>query len=211
MMNTNPQENALIDSIKKEAHEEASKILEDARRYAEDRKKSTDEQIARIRKDNQEREGQQVNAIAREAEQKIASLEQKQLLALKSKVIDLVLERVREKFGALVLQPEFKETLIEWTVEAALGLAEQDPILHVTTSCNHLVNAAFLDEAARRYKELAGKDVVFTLAPEKISTGCGVVLEAKNGRTAYNNLLENRLDRYQAMIQAIVLKDIFDE
>jgi hypothetical protein len=99
-------------------------------------------------------------------------------------VIDLVIERVREKFGALVLQPEFKETQMDWTVEAALGLAEQDPILHVTASCNHLIDSAFSTKRRAGTKSSPLKMLFLPLRRKKISTGCGVVLEAKNGRTA---------------------------
>jgi vacuolar-type H+-ATPase subunit E/Vma4 len=142
---------------------------------------------------------------------KIESLQRKQLLALKEKIVKHVVARVKEKFDALVAEAAFKDVLIEWTVEAALGLAEGDSILRVTASCMPLVDAAFLDKAARQYKELTGEDIAFTLAPQAVPKGHGIILESKNGKTAYSNLLENRLDRYEDTIQAIVLKDIFNE
>ncbi|MBN1464748.1 hypothetical protein JXA02_03230 [candidate division KSB1 bacterium] len=208
---TNTQETVLIDSIKKQAHDEAQKVLDSAQRFVEERKKSTDDQIIRLKKENEEKEKQQVNAIAQDAARKIASLERKQLLIRKEKMVQHVIERVQEKFAALLAQPEFKEILLDWTVEAALGLEESDPSLNVSASCAHLVDDAFLDKAAHLYKKLTGEDITFTRAPEVMPKGCGIILEAKNGRTAYNNLLENRLHRYDDTIQAIVLEDIFNE
>lgn len=210
-MTSTTQENALIDSIKKQAQEETRKILEDAQRFVEERKKSTEVQIAGLKKDTEERAKQQVNAIEQDGLRKIATLERKHLLALKNEIVEHVLTRVREKFDEQVSRPEFRETLIDWTVEAALGLAAPDPILRVTASCAHWIDDDFLDKAARRYRELTGDEIAFTRAPETIPKGCGIILEAKNGRTAYNNLVQNRLDRYRERIEAIVLKDVFHE
>ncbi|MBN1561769.1 hypothetical protein JW998_16070 [candidate division KSB1 bacterium] len=210
-MTTLNQETVLIDSIKKEADDEAQKILDTARRVVEERKKSTDVQITNLKKESEEKEKQQVAAITQDGMRKIESLQRKQLLSLKEKTVDHVVACVKEKVSALLAKAEFKDVLIGWTVEAALGLAERDPILRVTASCMPFIDAAFLDKAARQYKELTGEDIAFTLAPQAMVKGHGIILESKNGKTAYNNLLENRLDRYKDTIQAIVLKDIFNE
>lgn len=210
-MSISSQETVLIDSIKKEAHDEAQKILDSAYRVVEERKKSTDEQIMKIKADNDEKASQQVNAIAQDGIRKIESLKRKQMLALKTEIVNHVIERVNEKFNDLLSQPEYKEMMIEWTVEAALGLAEKDPILRVTASCRPLIDDVFLNQAAQRYRELTGEDIIFTLAPEVITKGYGIVLESKNGKMGYNNLLETRLDRHKDTIQATVLKDIFNE
>ncbi|RPH93190.1 MAG: hypothetical protein EHM72_16575 [Calditrichaeota bacterium] len=210
-MTISSQETVLIDSIKKEAHDEAQKILDSAYHVVEERRKNTDEQIKKIRADNDAKENQQVHVITQNGMRKIESLKRKQLLALKAEIVNHVVDRVKEKFDAFLSQPEFKEMIMGWTVEAALGLAESDPVLRAAASCRPFIDDAFLDQAANRYRELTGKDVTFTLAPDVITKGLGIVLESKNGKTGYNNLLENRIDRHIDTIQAIVLKDIFNE
>ncbi len=208
---TNNQETALINSIKKQAEDEARQTLESAHQVVQERTKSTDEQIAKIQKEHKDKERQQLEAIARQGQQKIASLERKQMLAVKDKVINHVIGQVRDQFKSLTSKPEFKDKMIEWTVEAALGLEEKDPILRVTESCEPFVDEFFCTEAAARYKKLTGKDIEFRLSPDIIKKGHGIVLEAKDGRTAYNNLLESRLYRHKDTIEALVLEDIFDE
>lgn len=210
-MITNNQETALINSIQKQADDEAKRILDSAHQVVQERKKSSDEQIARIKKENEEKQKQQLQAVTREGEQKIASLERKQLLGLKEEIINHVIDRTKEKFKTLATKPEFRDVLIDWTVEAALGLEEKDPVLKVTESCQSYADEAFCREAARRYKELTGYDITITLSPDIIKKGYGIILEAKNGRTAYNNLLENRLYRHKDLIESVVLEDIFNE
>jgi|GEM_PF-5662460 len=210
-MTINNQETALIDSIKKAAHDEAQKILDNAQQTVQERKKSTDERISQLKKENQKRIEQQKAAIARESERKIASIERKQQLALKQQIIDHVTEQVVEKFNALVDSSEFKEVILEWTVEAALGLEEEDAVLKVTESCKTFANHAFCEEAAERYKTLTNKNIKLTLSPEIIKNDHGIILESKNGGTIYNNLLQTRLYRHKDLIEARVLEDIFNE
>ncbi|MBN1480030.1 hypothetical protein JXA70_07150 [candidate division KSB1 bacterium] len=210
-MTTNNQETALVQSIKKEADDEARTILDSAFRVVEERKKSTDQQIIKLKRENEEKIEQHAAVFAREGERKIASLKRKQLLALKEKIVQHVVARVKEKFKTLLSESDFKEMLIEWTVEAALGLEEKDPMLLFTESCTPFIDDTFCEEAARRYKEITGEEITFTLSPDRIKKGHGIILEAKNGKTAYNNLLENRLYRHKDTIEALVLEDIFNE
>lgn len=210
-MTTNNQETALINSIKKEADDEAQRIVDHADQVVEERKKSTEEQIAKIKKENEEKAKQQKAVIAREGERKIVSLKRKQLLALKEKIVNHVLARVKEKFAASFSEAELKDMLIDWTVEAALGLGEKTPILFVTDSCRKFADETFCREAIRRYQNISGEDIAFILSPNGVKKGYGIILEAKNGKTAYNNLLENRLYRHKDAIEALVLEDIFNE
>lgn len=210
-MTTHNQETALINSIQKQAEDEAQRIVESAHQSVEERKKSIKDQIARIQKENAEKEKQQSAAVAREGEQKIASLKRKQMLGLKEDVVSDVINQVKEKFKAFTTKPEFRDVMIDWTVEAALGLDEKDPILKVTESCGSFADEAFCQDAARRYKELTGNDITITLSPDVIKKGHGIVLHAQNGRTAYSNLLENRLYRHKDQIESVVLEDIFNE
>ena len=210
-MTSNNQETILINSIKKAADIEAKRILDDASRIVEDRKKSTNEQITKLKNDTIEKEKRLLDVIAQDGERKIASLKRKQLLELKEKIVNTVIERVKEKFNSLVSEPEFKEMMIEWSVEAALGLEESDAILKISDSCTPFANDAFCNEIARRYKEITDKKITLSLIPDAIQKGHGIMLEANNGKTAYNNLLENRLYRYKDKIEALVLEDVFNE
>lgn len=210
-MTTHNQETALINSIQKQAKDEAQRIVESAQQSIEERKKSVDDQIARIKKEHAEKERQQSAAVVREGEQKIASLKRKQMLGLKEDVVSHVIDQVKEKFKALTTQPDFRDVLIDWTVEAALGLEEKDPVLIITESCQSFIDEAFCQEAARRYKELTGKDITISLSPDVFEKGHGIILHARNGRTAFSNLLENRLYRHKDQIESVVLEDIFNE
>lgn len=210
-MTTNNQETALIDSIKKAAQDEAQEILDNAHRTVQERKKSTDKHIAELNKENQNRIEQQLESIAEESKRKIASLERKQQLILKSQIIDYVTKQTVEKFNALLHDQGFKEMMLEWTVEAALGLEEKDAVLKVTESCQSFTDDAFCREAERRYKALTGKNLKLTLAPNVLKKDHGIILESKNSRTLYNNLLQTRLYRHKDMIEARVLEDIFNE
>ncbi len=210
-MTTNNQETALVESIKKAAQDEAREILDNAHRIVNERNKSTDKQISEIKKENQKRIEQQLTAIVQEGNRKIASLKRKQQLALKKQIINYVTNRVIEKFNTLVSSPGFREVMLEWTVEAALGLEEKDAVLKVTESYKSFADDAFCNEAVRRYNALTGKSMSLTLSPEIIKKGYGIILQSKNGKTAYNNLLENRLYRQKDTIEALVLEDIFNE
>jgi len=210
-MTKNNQETALINSIKNEADNEARQILENADRVIKERKKSTDQQITKLQKDNKEKEQRQIETIANESKRKIESLKKKQMLSLKEQIVKHVTTRIKEKFVKSLSETELKEMMLEWTVEAALGLEEKDAVLRVTESCKPFADSAFCKEAMHRYKALTGKDITIILSSDVIKKGHGIILEAKNGRTAFNNLLGNRLYRYKDTIEALVLEDIFNE
>ena len=208
---TNNQETALINSIRKQAEDEAQRIVDSAHQGVEERKKSIDDQIARIKKESAEKEKQQIATLVRAGEQKIASLKRKQMLGLKEDVVSHVIDHVKENFKAMAAKSEIRDVMIDWTVEAALGLEEKDPVLKVTESCQSFADEKFCQEAARRYKKLTGSDITINLSPEVIKKGHGIVLHAQNGITAFSNLLENRLYRLKDQIESVVLEDIFNE
>lgn len=210
-MTAKSQKAVLIDSIKKAADDEAQKILDNAHHVVEERKKSTNEQIIQIKKNIETKENEQLALIAQEGERRIETAKRKKQLELKEKIVNFVMEQVREKFGAIELEDESKEMMIEWGVEAALGLEESDPILKVTESCASLVDEEYCNQVARRYKEITGKDIKITLSSDILKKGYGIILKAKNGKTAYNNLLENRIYRHKETIEALVLEEIFNE
>jgi vacuolar-type H+-ATPase subunit E/Vma4 len=210
-MTAKSQKAVLIDSIKKAADDEAQRILNDAHQVVKDRKKSTNEQILLIKKNFKKKEEQQLAKIAQEGKLRIETLERKKRLELKQNIVNHVMEQVREEFSTFELEHESREMLIEWGVEAALGLEESDPILKVTESCASFIDDEYCYKVAHRYKEFTGKDIEITVSSDVIKKGYGLIIEAKNGKTAYNNLLKDRIYRNQETIEALVLEEIFDE
>ncbi len=66
------------------------------------------------------------------------------------------------------------------------------------------IDELLLLEAARRVKEVSGVDVVLRRSAAQPLQGQGVVLTAGNGRTAFNNQVATRVERYQSEIRKLI-------
>jgi vacuolar-type H+-ATPase subunit E/Vma4 len=211
MQETNNGSEALISGIEKDAKQEAERIVKDAEKAAAELGMYTTKQVDGIIKEASEKARMQSEAIKKKVLSGVDIEVNRKSLYMKDKIVNDVLGRVREEFRKLIKEPGYREILLSWIVEAAVGLGVPQAKVSVSKDEKGLVDAKLLKEAEKRAKKLSGKDIKLMISEDLAQAGQSIVLTASDGRTAFNNQVSTRLLRKQREIRNLIYKELFDE
>jgi vacuolar-type H+-ATPase subunit E/Vma4 len=214
----------LIAGIRGDAQAEAERLLAEARAAAEERVQAAATQAARILEEARakaEAQGQSVEAQARSA---VRMEDKRTSLKVREEALRQVLRAVRERLAALAGEQggvrgsggagsgaadgrrSYRSVLLGWIVEAAIGLNVPEATVRVSAREQRYLDKELLQEAARRVKELTGREVTLEPAGGDPLVGQGVVLRSADGRLEFNNQVSTRLLRYQSEVRKIVFE-----
>lgn len=115
-----------------------------------------------------------------------------------------VMEMVDQKIEDLVETGSLRKALIEWTVEAAIGLDKSKAM--VSSSSKAFMDEDMLREAETLIKERTGAEIKLLL-DQKRCNEIGVVVSSEDGKVSYDNLISVRKRRYMKEIRKIVQEE----
>jgi vacuolar-type H+-ATPase subunit E/Vma4 len=196
----------LIEGIAQDAQAEALRLVQEAEKSTSERRAATAKQAEGILEEARRKAAEQAESLRRQAAS-TAKMETKRIaLRVREQAARQVLERARERLEQMIGTAEYREILLGWIVEAAIGLGQTEATVNASPPELPLLDAGLLAEAERRASELSGRAVRLSRAEGEPLAGQGVVLVARGGRLAYNNQVTTRLLRRQMD----VLKLIYD-
>ena len=194
----------LIEGIAQDAAAEARRLVEEAEKAAAERREATARQTQAILEEARSKAAEQGQGVRRQAASS-AKMETKRIaLRVREQAARLVLEQARERLARLVGSPEYREVLLGWIVEAAIGLGQAEAAVNASARELPLLDPGLLAEAEKRVQELGGRAVRLVKAEGEPLAGQGVVLVARGGRLAYNNQVSTRLLRRQTEIRKMI-------
>ncbi len=202
---------ALIEGIESDAKSEADQLLSEAKQKAEERMKYARKQADSILKDAAEKADQQSKA----AQQKIlAGVEievRRKSMQSKDRIMAEILNQVRSRLETLVEKEEYGEILLQWLVEAGLGLGAERAFVNASKREKEIIDSRLLARAAGEVEEFSGKHVEFTLSDLPPFGAQGVVLYSEDGKTAFSNQVSTRILRKQRKIRDVIYTRLFGE
>lgn len=202
---------SLIASIEKDAQAEADAILADARKLTDEQKEYGEKQAKMILKKAQEQAAEQSEAVRKKI---LAGLDievKRRVMRAQDSLLNTVLDRVEEELHALVSDRRYRDILLNWVVEAAAGLNTDAAVISTTGDELAFMDKAFLAEAEKKVKSYAGRRVVLSLSTTSQNRLQGIILTAKDGRTAFNNQVRTRIARRQREIRKRIYDMLFGE
>jgi vacuolar-type H+-ATPase subunit E/Vma4 len=129
----------------------------------------------------------------------------------REKTIGAILEKVERELAALVDTPRYREILIDWIAEAAVGLGAKQARVNAPEQERRMIDKDALKQAARAASSVLGHDVALELDDASPLAAQGVVVTAHDGRTAYNNQVKTRLLRRQSEIRNLIHDELYGE
>ena len=201
---------ALISGIESDARKEADKILGEAKKRASELRMYTEKQIESILREAEEKARTQSEAIKKKVLSGVEIEVKRKSLYLKEKIFSEVLSRVKEEFKSLIQTQSYRTVLLNWIVEAAVGLGVDEAIVSTSKNEQHLIDEELLRRAEKQVSDILGKNVKLRLSRNS-GTQQGIVLTASDGRTAFNNQVATRLLRYQQKIRDLIYTQLFGE
>jgi vacuolar-type H+-ATPase subunit E/Vma4 len=199
----------LLSGIAQDAETEARRIVEEARQAASERKAAAESQIAGILEEARRKAAGQSENLRRQVASS-AKMEAKRIgLKERERAIQLVLEQARDRLEHLLDSPEYREVLIGWIMEAAIGLGLPEAKVNASVRELAQIDEALLAEAERRVLELTGRKVHLAKSDGQPLLAQGVVLVGLDGRLQFNNQVATRLLRLQTKIRKIIYETLW--
>jgi vacuolar-type H+-ATPase subunit E/Vma4 len=194
----------LIEGIAQDAQAEARRLVEEAEKAAAERRAASARQAAEILEEARRKAGEQAAGLKRQAAS-TAKMETKRIaLRVREQAARQVLEQARAKLEGMIAWPEYREILLGWIVEAAIGLGQPEAAVNASAPELPLLDQGLLAEAERRVQALGGRAVRLSRLEGEPLTGQGVVLVGRGGRLTYNNQVSTRLLRRQTEIRKMI-------
>ncbi len=200
---------AFCEQIKKDAQEEIEKILGRARLSATRKLEEAENEAESIAR--QIREAGEVEARRTEASAMSGvSLDTKKvILRAEGDIVDEVLAKVMARLKERRGSTEYAEFLRELTVQAIIGLDEEECLLAPGMEDRELYTAELLGEIQKLAQTKAGNKVKLTLSPDLSPEGAGVRVYSGDGTALFDNTLDARMERLQDELKAVVAGEVF--
>ncbi|MGQ9616071.1 MAG: V-type ATP synthase subunit E [Spirochaetota bacterium] len=201
--------NALISGIEEEASGEAERIISEAKKYAQERLADAKRQVQSIIEEAQ-RKAEAQSSIARS--RVLAGLKteiKRRSMRIQESIVQEVIEKAKSEIRAMSSEPNYKDVLEKWIVEAAIGLGADSAVVNASAGERALIDRVLLGSAEKRVKELTGREVKLMLSTAQPLSRQGVVLTAADGKTAYNNQVETRFLRFHPRIRRLIYDKLF--
>jgi vacuolar-type H+-ATPase subunit E/Vma4 len=200
---------SLIASIEKDAQAEADTILADAQKLADEQKAYGEKQAGMILKKAQKQAAQQSEAVKKKILAGIDIEVKRKVMRAQDSLLNMVLDRVEEQLHALVRDKHYRDILLNWVVEAAIGLNTDAAVISASGDELAFINKTFLAEAEKKVKSYTGRRVALSLSTTPQNRLQGINLTAKDGRTAFNNQVRTRIARRQREIRKRIYDMLF--
>jgi vacuolar-type H+-ATPase subunit E/Vma4 len=194
----------LLSGITRDAGAEAAEIVRGAEQAVAERVKAAAAQAAAIRDEATKRGEETARGIARQGEQAAAVECRRLSLKVREEVSRRILTGATQKLEELVGNAEYRAVLRGWIVEAALGLGASEAEVRASAREMAQIDEGLLAEAAREVAAITGNQVRLRRSEERQTAAQGIVVTSSDGRTAFNNQVVTRMERYQSDIRKLI-------
>jgi len=202
---------SLIASIESDVQAEEAKILQDAAGQVSQREQYTDKKIESMLSEARQKAARQGEMIRSKAiSQAELEIKRRRLRAC-NEIICRIMSMVEQKLGLMIGNDMYREVLIGWIVEAALGLGVNTAMINASTEERAVIDESLVDEVQAGIQQSGGLSMTIRLADEPALALQGIILTTENGRMAYNNQVKTRLLRQQRDIQRLIHDTLFAE
>jgi vacuolar-type H+-ATPase subunit E/Vma4 len=194
----------LIDGIAQDAGAEAEKLIAEAEKAAEERIRAAEEQARAVVQQAESKAEEQAERIRTQSASSTRMERRRTHLKLQEQAVQEVLSRVRQQLAGMIGKPAYREVLLAWIVEGAIGLDVEEATVNASAAERKQIDKRLLQDAQGKVAELTGRKVSLTLADGGPLIPQGVVLKAADGRVEFNNQVATRLLRRQSEIRKMI-------
>jgi len=197
-------EDDLIAGIVQDASKEAERVLAEAKKAAAERIKAAQDQGRAVIQQAESKAEEQAARIRTQSASSMRMERRRISLKLREQAVQEALTRVRQRLADMVGSPEYRDVLLAWIVEGAIGLGAAEATANAPTRELKQIDKKMLQAAETKVKELTGKKVTLTVASGDPLVPQGVVVKAAGGRVEFNNQVATRLQRLQSEIRKLI-------
>ncbi len=198
---TTVEHSDLIAGIAQDVAKEAEQVIAEAKKTAEERIKAAQDQAAATLQQAESKAEEQAERIRSQTASTLRMERRRISLKQREQAVQEVLTRVRRRLSEMVGSPQYREVLLAWIVEGAIGLGAAEAAVNASAAERNQIDKKMLQAAEAKVKELTGKNVTLAAASGDPLIPQGVVVKAVDGRVEFNNQVATRLLRLQSEIR----------
>jgi len=203
------EKTALISDIEADARTEVEAIRKEAQDRATEKREQARRQVESILQEAQKGAQARAEAVLKTQQSAVDLEVRRRAMRARDLAMRQIMTRVEEKLAALMEDPQYRGILMNWMVEAAVGLGAESAQVNASESERGLIDEQMLAEVREKVRAQTGGEVELTLSADPPLSAQGVVLTAADGRTAFNNQVRTRMLRRQQEIRKLIYDVLF--
>jgi vacuolar-type H+-ATPase subunit E/Vma4 len=201
----------LIKGIEQDAKQEAERVVAEAEKEAEARRKACGIQVESIVDEAKKKAHSQSEAIMSANKSNIKVETRRIFLKRRGDIIKNIINKVEEKLAQKIKSSAYKEILVNWIVEAVIGLNTDKAVINASGQELKLIDNEVIKSACKKIESLIHKKVELSFDVKNPLVAQGVVLYTEDKKMAFNNQVPTRLLRYQSEIRKLIYEELFKE
>ncbi|MBN2132273.1 MAG: hypothetical protein JW741_22420 [Sedimentisphaerales bacterium] len=200
---------ALISDIEADARLEAEAIRKEAQDRAAEKREQARRQVESILQEAQKEAQARAEAVLKTQRSAVDLEVRRRAMHARELAMRQIMARVEEKLSALMGDAGYRAVLMNWIVEAAVGLGAKAAHVNASESERGLIDDQMLAEVRQKVRARTGGEMEITLSADHPLPAQGVVLTAADGRTAFNNQVRTRMSRRQQEMRKLIYDVLF--
>ena len=200
---------ALIASIESDAQAEEERIISQAEEQAAEKRQYAEKKVQSILDEARQKAEKQAEIIKRKILSDVETEIKRSSLREQGTIMLDVVDRLEKKMYSTIEDPGYRDILINWITEAAIGLDVRSAEINASEKERSLIDEQLLSEVKEQIRNNSGKTIELVLSGALPLESQGVVLTAANGRVAFNNQVKTILSRNQRKIRMMTYSSLF--
>lgn len=201
----------LISGIESDARIEEEEIIKEAEKRAAEKRIYSEKKIEALLNDARSEAQKQAEAVMSKMLSAVELELKRHSMSVRSALIQEIMSRVEDKLASMTDDENYRSVLINWIVEAFIGLGVQAAEINASQKERTLIDDRLLSEVKENINLQTNKQAQLKLSDAVPLKSQGVVLTAADGRTAFNNQVRTRILRNQREIRTSIYNAVLDE
>lgn len=200
---------ALMASIESDAQAEEERIIRQAEEQAAEKRQYAEKKVQSILDEARQKAEEQAEIIKRKTLSDVETEIKRSFLREQGTIMLDVADRVEKKMYSKIEDPGYRNILINWITEAAIGLDVGSAEINASEKERSLIDERLLSDVKEKIQNNSGKTIELMLSGAMPLESQGVVLTAASGRIAVNNQVKTILSRNQRKIRMMIYNSLF--
>jgi vacuolar-type H+-ATPase subunit E/Vma4 len=203
------EKSALISGIEADARAEEQEIIRQAEEQVVEKRKYAEKKIESLLEDARKESQQQAEAAKKKIFSGLKLELKRRSMRIQDSIMQHVKEKVEEKLNTMISDTNYRDVIIGWITEAAIGLETDSAQINASEKERNLINDQLISEVVEKIQAQTGRKITLQLADANPLKRQGVVVTAADGRTAYNNQVTTRIQRKEREIRMLIYDKLF--
>jgi len=201
----------LLSGIESDIRAEKQQIIDDAKKQIAEKKIYAEKKIESISNDAHKQAQEKAEIVKRKITSSVGLEVKRRKLKVRNEVVKEIIHRVEKKIEAQMSADSYRDFLIDWLTEAAIGLGAESAVIDSSQRERQLIDEQLISDVKDKVQAYTGSAVELVLSQSQPLKDQGVAVVSSDGRTAFNNQVKTRIMRKERIIRNLLDDNLFND